>query len=1187
MFRQKLKALGGGFLLSMGLAVATVTPSYGDDIDIYLQPPPDTSALPLVVLGLDLNVDPLQIVCSNILADPSTLVGEPLCAALQQAAALPVLEQALGLQIGSLADTLLGGNNVTGGLLGLVNSLTGISLTQLADKLRGITGATGSGTTVALNQLDVVRLLLYRIVHQLVGVRLAIIVNNANTCTADQFTVPRHNTKHCSNGAFFLLGATELLESNLNDTVDEVLARLGQINLNALEPGADPTPPYQGKEVYYELVRYLSDGRIYNANINADNGLPVAADPDIAPGNRGVDYISPLDGDTCQTITMVNLLLTDSQLDNDSDADILADPIFAGANADGGDFTWREMTDFLAATGFDYRGANYKIKSLYLVNGGDTGGVGGLLSNLTGTVSNLPIGLNPLALPFATKQNFQPVNVASASFGGPQPVFSRDNLSQAGDNLYYGMFKPDPDRKPAWRGNLKKLTLAELNGNLSVVDAQNLPAIGPDGNLRASALTFWTDSNGLTNAGDDEVNGRDGKSIDRGGAGSFLIAPRTQPTKTNPNASGSGSDQGSPAGPRIFYEKAGAAGALQIAPLELNDTTVDEADPALAGDRREAAELIAYARGYETDPNVLGDSGYGGLLGFLNNAVSGINTLIKNLLKDTLSGLFCNNILGFLGIILGVNCPVPSAQTPPPQAWLMGDILHSDPLAIDYGDDIRIFTGSNRGFLHEFRDQPLAGESSSFGGQEVWRVAPRAMLAKFNQWRSGQPTAASRPYGVDGAPVAWIKDTDGNIDVSQGDHVYLYFGLRRGGKAYYGLDVSDPDAQPTGLWSISSANSDFAEMGLTFSTPRVGKIRTQGANNTPGERTVLIFGGGYNSAKDAARGSDSKVGKNDTEGNAIYVVDATSGALIWKARGGSIQGSATVNGKPVWTAPAMTDGIASEVTTLDTTGDGFVDRLYVGDTGGRVWRVDMSDADPAQWKAAAIANLGRHGSNNVANDRRFFERPDVVHIAKHNQSFYALVIGSGNRADPLNRNTNNYLYVIKDSGAVDTSTTPITQSDLTDFSENCASADNCLNLLDTTNVPSGWKIRLGPAADTNRAGEKAFSSPITIAGKVFFTSYVPPSVTANACRPQEGTGRIYAIDLLDASGVLALFAQDGEPGDSVSKDYARGTTMTAAGIPAGLTYIGPQTLLGSDFSVINIAHKTMFRTYWHERDGEH
>jgi Tfp pilus tip-associated adhesin PilY1 len=45
--------------------------------------------------------------------------------------------------------------------------------------------------------------------------------------------------------------------------------------------------------------------------------------------------------------------------------------------------------------------------------------------------------------------------------------------------------------------------------------------------------------------------------------------------------------------------------------------------------------------------------------------------------------------------------------------------------------------------------------------------------------------------------------------------------------------------------------------------------------------------------------------------------------------------------------PAMTYSIPSDITRIDASDDGRIDRLYVGDMGGRMWRFDIVGPDPA------------------------------------------------------------------------------------------------------------------------------------------------------------------------------------------------------------------------------------------------
>ena len=73
-------------------------------------------------------------------------------------------------------------------------------------------------------------------------------------------------------------------------------------------------------------------------------------------------------------------------------------------------------------------------------------------------------------------------------------------------------------------------------------------------------------------------------------------------------------------------------------------------------------------------------------------------------------------------------------------------------------------------------------------------------------------------------------------------------------------------------------------------------------------------------------------GGDPHQGNAIYVVDATTGTLIF-----SISSDLSAN----IVVPEMKYAIPSNVTVIDSDGDGSEDRLYVGDTVGQVFRVDL------------------------------------------------------------------------------------------------------------------------------------------------------------------------------------------------------------------------------------------------------
>jgi len=496
------------------------------------------------------------------------------------------------------------------------------------------------------------------------------------------------------------------------------------------------------------------------------------------------------------------------------------------------------------------------------------------------------------------------------------------------------------------------------------------------------------------------------------------------------------------------------------------------------------------------------------------------------------------------------------------RAWMLGGVIHSKPVAINYGrrngaavNDIRVVYGAADGPLHMARDA---------AGSEAWTFMPQAVMPDLPRARENT-AGAPLIYGVDGAPVVLIRDRPsaqgrlGIIGDSDDDRAIVYFGLRRGGAAYYALDVTNPDAprlrwsiQPDGLRNnlnsgiVAGTGDDFEDLALAFSTPQIGKMRVQAANGTATTIPVLIFGGGYNGGRDALNnrvGKDlnnsrnilpvAQVGQNDAIGNALYIVHAETGELVWRAVNGAAAVAPFDAPTLSYRHPLLEDGIASEVTSLDTNADGLIDRLYVGDSGGRIWRADFATVNPAGWTLTPIASVGRHAEMipSTADDRRFFHAPDYVPIRQGGNVFDVLLIASGDRENPLDTQADNRLFAIRDldtqsgKNAADILMREEDVPNEADFVNNtalCANENNsCTSITNLPTTQLGWLLEL------DEAGEKSFSSPLTIGGVVLMTTYVPPdlSITADPCTPTEGTGRIYAINLADSSPNTKIFVR--------------------------------------------------------------
>jgi hypothetical protein len=140
------------------------------------------------------------------------------------------------------------------------------------------------------------------------------------------------------------------------------------------------------------------------------------------------------------------------------------------------------------------------------------------------------------------------------------------------------------------------------------------------------------------------------------------------------------------------------------------------------------------------------------------------------------------------------------------------------------------------------------------------------------------PAVGERNYGLDGdiRVLKFDVNQDGIVDASAGDRVWLFFGMRRGGRHYYALDVTQRDA-PRWRWSIGPA--ELPGIGETWSTPTIARVRVGGGATQNGENFVLIFGGGYDDAQENYQYT------TDTSGHRIYMVDAASGQRLWFAGG--------------------------------------------------------------------------------------------------------------------------------------------------------------------------------------------------------------------------------------------------------------------------------------------------------------
>ncbi len=540
-----------------------------------------------------------------------------------------------------------------------------------------------------------------------------------------------------------------------------------------------------------------------------------------------------------------------------------------------------------------------------------------------------------------------------------------------------------------------------------------------------------------------------------------------------------------------------------------------------------------------------------------------------------------------------------SADTSANRYWVMGDVMHSKPVVLKYAysdvdassavdeDDPSenksyIFVGANDGMLHAFRDA---------NGTEAWGFIPEDLLPNLKYLHDTD----FHYYFVDNSPTIYVYDADNDdtITVDDGDKAILICSMRRGGGnstitggaqgSYFALDISDPE-DPQYMWSINSANADFSEMGQTWSLPRLARMKIGSA-----DKVVMVIGAGYDTSEDMRYGntqtfteidgttitSDADRGAEDSTSSGTIASDSTdrylpSGRGLYVVEIATLGESGPVftnSGSLIWGYTQsdnsnMSFAIPSDPLVVDRDNNGYIDHIYIGDTGGQLWRFNVASTDTSDWAGTLVftANTGS------AVGRKVFFKPTAT--VRGDDTF--IYFGTGDREHPLNTAVTDRFYVVRDrqvptsvaSGDVaayktahhvwDYSSAALTESKLVDLTENqlqdsSVAASTKETLRDKLTYPDftddietddnsdtyyGWYMKLvdietnddGDDEQVNY-GEKALSIPKVFNNVLYFTTYTPitPSDTDDPCSGELGPSLLYAVTADTAEAVYNFY----------------------------------------------------------------
>ena len=455
------------------------------------------------------------------------------------------------------------------------------------------------------------------------------------------------------------------------------------------------------------------------------------------------------------------------------------------------------------------------------------------------------------------------------------------------------------------------------------------------------------------------------------------------------------------------------------------------------------------------------------------------------------------------------------------QAAPFGDPLHSQPVMVNYGSKKVIYVGTNQGFIHAVDATTPTTTNDFSGGTELFAFMPSQLLSNvYPLYRN--LAWGEHIYGMDGDITIYHDDDNNDGIVNGSDSVTLIAGMRRGGRAYYALDVTDPTS-PKYKWQINPSTSGYSRLGQSWSRPVLTTIDGQ---------KVLIFGGGYDPAQD-----DKTTRSADAMGNAVYIANADTGALIWSvssATGGQVKSD-------------MQYAIPSALRVVDMDSNGSADRIYFGDMGGQLWRIDIDEANLNSSSGATVTRLANFNNGSVSGNRKFFYPPAVAITRHGSDEHLSVAIGSGNRSHPLGASVTDRIYVYRDEhvakGAPTSTVATVDESDLFDAtSNNISEGDDTTRTAAEASLAAkqGWYISLPTA-------RKILSEGLIYDDSVMFSAYEPADTNYDPCSAPESRGYFVKMSVKDGTPTNNL---DGQGDESSLKASDRFQYLDASGIPS-------------------------------------
>ncbi|WP_179959464.1 pilus assembly protein [Marinobacter changyiensis] len=461
-----------------------------------------------------------------------------------------------------------------------------------------------------------------------------------------------------------------------------------------------------------------------------------------------------------------------------------------------------------------------------------------------------------------------------------------------------------------------------------------------------------------------------------------------------------------------------------------------------------------------------------------------------------------------------------------PDTDLFGELnnRYSDFRAANVGRTPVIYVGANDGMLHGFK-------ATVDGGDELMAYVPGSVYSDTASQGLHQLTSTGyiHKYYVDLSPLVSDvftkgRTADGTITSAQDWRTVLFGGLRAGGRGVFALDITDPtkfnetSAGQLALWEFTADPSDAVNPSQELIDSDALR-KNLGQSIQPPQVALADWGNGdYRWTAFVANGYNAK----DNDGNDI---DST-GFFMIDIEGG-IGSPWLVGDNFEYIQFSSAGGGLSPLTLYDSDGDRIVDRIYAGDTAGRMW---VAEGDNTGW-ASSYRSSGIDSPlftaplvGDPAISQAITSAPIVIPNAGQkpagNSPDTYVIFGTGKYLGlgDISDNRQQAVYAVRDLGAGGRTVDNLAQRSLREV-QNFEGGDLDVLLSEADSASNATSDNLGWYVNLFEAGERVTLAPQVRGRYIFVTSIIP---SANPC-VAGGESRLMAFGLDGLTPDKAVF----------------------------------------------------------------